>query len=213
MARLKNLLRAKPAASQASNPTRAVIGLRNPGPDYEGTRHNSGYEVVARVLERAGQRLGRAPSRVKAQVTQVGVGDDRLLYAAPTTYMNESGHAVRTLLDYFGLAPGAILVVHDDIDLPFGRLRLQVGGGSGGNNGVRSIETALGTKDFNRLKLGVGRPPGQMDPADFVLRPFTKAERDEVDLIIEDAADVVDLWPSDPARAQEMAAHRGRASR
>jgi PTH1 family peptidyl-tRNA hydrolase len=101
-------------------------------------------------------------------------------------------------------------VVHDDIDLPFGRLRLQVGGGTGGNNGVRSIETTLGTRDFNRLKLGVGRPPGQMDPADYVLRPFTKAERGEVELMIEDAADVVELWPTDPARAQEMAALRGR---
>jgi PTH1 family peptidyl-tRNA hydrolase len=94
--------------------------------------------------------------------------------------------------------------------MPFGRLRLQVGGGSGGNNGVRSIETALGTKEFSRLKLGVGRPPGQMDPADFVLRPFTKAELPEVDLMIEDAADVVELWPSDPIKAQEMAARRGR---
>lgn len=213
MARLRNLLQAKPGASRASNPIRAVIGLRNPGPDYEGTRHNSGYEVVVRVLERAGEKLGRAPSRVRAQVTQVGVGEDRLLYAVPMTFMNESGGAVRTVLDYFGLAPGAILVVHDDIDLPFGRLRLQVGGGSGGNNGVRSIESALGTKDFNRLKLGVGRPPGRMDPADFVLRPFAKAELAEVDLMIEDAADVVELWPSDPARAQELAAHRGRASR
>jgi PTH1 family peptidyl-tRNA hydrolase len=128
------------------------------------------------------------------------------------TYMNESGRAVRSLLDYFGLAPAAILVVHDDIDLPFGRLRLQVGGGSGGNNGVRSIESALGTKDFNRLKLGVGRPPGQMDPADFVLRPFNKSERGEVALMIEDAADVVELWRTDPPRAQEMAALRGRES-
>jgi PTH1 family peptidyl-tRNA hydrolase len=149
---------------------------------------------------------------VQAEVTHVGAGDDRLLYAVPMTYMNESGRAVRSLLDYFGLAPAAILVVHDDIDLPFGRLRLQVGGGSGGNNGVRSIESALGTKDFNRLKLGVGRPPGQMDPADFVLRPFNKSERGEVALMIEDAADVVELWRTDPPRAQEMAALRGRES-
>jgi PTH1 family peptidyl-tRNA hydrolase len=213
MASLKKLLKAKPGTSPGSNPTRAVIGLRNPGPDYEGTRHNSGYEVLARVLERAGERLGRGPSRVRAQVTQIGTGDDRLLYAVPMTYMNESGRAVRALLDYFGLSPQAILVVHDDIDLPFGRLRLQVGGGTGGNNGVRSIETALGTRDFNRLKFGVGRPPGQMDPADFVLRPFTKDEREEVKLMIEDAADVVELWPTDPARAQELAALRGREHR
>jgi PTH1 family peptidyl-tRNA hydrolase len=147
---------------------------------------------------------------VRAQITQVGSGDSRLVYAVPMTYMNESGWAVRALLDYFGLSPQSILVVHDDIDLPFGRLRLQVGGGTGGNNGVRSIETALGTRDFSRLKIGVGRPPGQMDPADFVLRPFTKAERSEVELMIEDAADVIEVWPIDPDRAQEMAALRGR---
>jgi PTH1 family peptidyl-tRNA hydrolase len=86
-----------------------------------------------------------------------------------------------------------------------------VGGGSGGNNGIRSIESSLGTKGFSRLKVGVGRPPGRVDPADFVLRPFTKTERAEVELIIEDAADVVEMWPSDPARAQEMAARRGRS--
>jgi PTH1 family peptidyl-tRNA hydrolase len=143
-------------------------------------------------------------------MTQIMNGESRVLYAVPMTYMNESGRSVRALLDYFGLSPQSIVVLHDDIDLPFGRLRLQVGGSSGGNNGVRSIESALGTRDFSRLKIGVGRPPGQMDPADFVLRPFTKAERAEVDLLIEDAADVIELWPTDPARAQEMAALRGR---
>lgn len=213
MASLKKLLQTKPGTDRGSNPNRVVIGLRNPGPDYEGTRHNSGYEVLARVLERAGEKLGRGPSRVRAQITQVGSGDSRLLYAVPMTYMNESGRAVRALLDYFGLSPQSILVVHDDIDLPFGRLRLQVGGGTGGNNGVRSIETALGTRDFSRLKIGVGRPPGQMDPADFVLRPFTKAERSEVEMMIEDAADVIEVWPIDPVRAQEMAALRGRERR
>jgi PTH1 family peptidyl-tRNA hydrolase len=213
MARLKRLLKAKPGVSQPSRPVRAVVGLRNPGPDYEGTRHNSGYEVVARVVGLAGEKLGRAPSRVRAQVAQVGVGDDRVLYAVPLTYMNDSGRAVRSVLDYFGVSPVALLVVHDDIDLPFGRLKIQVGGGSGGNNGVRSIETALGTSEFSRLKLGVGRPPGSMDPADYVLRPFSKVERDQVDLMIEDAADIVEQWRSDPAKAQEMAALRSRDPR
>lgn len=210
MGRLKKLLQAKPRASRPNSPARAVVGLRNPGPEYERTRHNSGYEAVARVLERADEKLGRAPTRVRAQVVQVGVGDDRVLFAVPLTYMNESGPAVRALLDYFGMSPENLLVVHDDIDLPFGRLKLQVGGGSGGNNGVRSIESALGTNEFSRLKFGVGRPPGQMDPADFVLKPFSKAERAEVGLMIEDAADIIEQWQSDPARAQEMAALRGR---
>lgn len=210
MARLKNLLQKRPGASRGNSPTRAVIGLRNPGAEYDGTRHNAGFEVLARLLDRGRLELGRGPSRVDARISQTGTGGDRVLYAVPMTYMNESGRAVRSLLDYFRLAPEDVLVIHDDIDLPFGRLRLQVGGGSGGNNGVRSIERSLGTKEFSRLKFGVGRPPGRMDPADFVLRPFTKTERPEVDLMIEDAADVVELWLSDPPRAQELAARRGR---
>jgi PTH1 family peptidyl-tRNA hydrolase len=143
-------------------------------------------------------------------VAQLGVGDSRVLYVVPSTFMNDSGSAVHAAAGYFGVDLSRILVVHDDIDLAFGRLRLQVNGGSGGHNGIRSLEKALGTPDFSRLKLGVGRPPGSMDPADFVLRPFSKAERVEVGVILEEAADVVDQWPTDPDRAQEMAALRGR---
>jgi PTH1 family peptidyl-tRNA hydrolase len=139
----------------------------------------------------------------------VGVGDDRILYVVPSTFMNDSGAAVRASLDYYNVDVGDLLVIHDDIDLPFRRLRLQVAGGSGGHNGIRSLEKSLGTKEFSRLKVGVGRPPGSMDPADFVLRGFTKSERPEVDLMVEVAADVVALWPSDPDRAQELAAHQG----
>lgn len=206
------LLKAKPRASRASNPMRAIVGLRNPGPDYEGTRHNAGFEVVSTVLARSGEKWGRATSRIRAQVSQFGVGDDRALYAAPVTFMNESGRAVRGLLDYFNVPIGDLLVVHDDIDLPFGRLKLQVGGGSGGHNGIRSIETALGTNDFSRLKFGVGRPPARIDPADFVLRRFTKTEEAEIESMVDAAADVVEKWRADPVKAQEMAALRGKTS-
>lgn len=140
----------------------------------------------------------------------VGLADDRTLFVVPTTYMNESGAAVRAVLDYYKVGPADLLVIHDDIDLAFGRLRLQVAGGSGGHNGIRSMERALGTKEFSRLKVGVGRPPGSQDPADFVLRNFTKAERPEVDLLVVDAADVVERWLDDRPRAQEAAALRGR---
>ena len=187
-----------------------VVGLRNPGADYQGTRHNVGFEVVSRVAERAGTELGRAPSRVPAQVTSIGTGADRVMLAAPLTFMNESGRAVRAILDYWKLSGDDLLVVHDDIDLAFGRLRLQVGGGSAGHNGIRSIERSLGAPDFSRLKVGVGRPPGMMDPAAFVLQRFSKAERSEMDVVVEEAADVVETWPVDRAKAQEMAAHRGR---
>jgi PTH1 family peptidyl-tRNA hydrolase len=138
------------------------------------------------------------------------VGEDRTLYLLSTGYMNESGATVRAALDYYKIPTADLLAIHDDIDLPFGRLRLQVGGGSGGHNGIRSLERALGTKEFNRLKIGVGRPPGSQDPADFVLRPFTKKERPEVDVMVADAADVVERWLGDRGRAQEQAALRDR---
>jgi PTH1 family peptidyl-tRNA hydrolase len=122
--------------------------------------------------------------------------------------MNDSGRAVGSLQSYYKVDPEHLLVLHDDIDLAFGRLRVQKAGGSGGHNGIRSLEQHLGTKDFWRLKLGVGRPPGNQDPAQYVLKRFTKSERPEVDLMIEDAADVVARWLDDPPRAQELAAHR-----
>ena len=190
---------------------RAVVGLRNPGADYDGTRHNVGFEVLASVLEREGENLGRAPSRVQGLVAQTGVGEDRTLYFVPAIYMNESGGAIQAALAYHKVPPGDLLVIHDDIDLAFGRLRVQVAGGSGGHNGIRSMEKALGTKEFSRLKVGVGRPPGSMDPADFVLRQFSKKERADIDVVIQDAADVVQLWLDDRDRAQEQAAHRGRS--
>lgn len=206
---MRSLLRAPRKAKAANSQVHMVVGLRNPGSDYEGTRHNVGFEVVARVVARHGSRFGRAPSRVRCEVAQVGAGDNRVLYVVPSTFMNESGSAVRAAVDYYGLDLSRILVVHDDIDLAFARLRLQVNGGSGGHNGIRSLENALGP-NFSRLKLGVGRPPGSMDPADFVLRSFSRTERVEVDVMLEEAADVVEQWLSDPARAQEMAALRGR---
>lgn len=189
---------------------RIVVGLRNPGADYEGTRHNVGAEVVERLLERFGESAGKAPSRISGQITQIGVGDDRSLFLLPYTFMNESGRAVRAALDYYEVAPEDLLIIHDDIDLAFGRLRLQVAGGSGGHNGIRSVESALGTKEFSRLKVGIGRPPGSQDPATYVLHRFSKGERTDVDLIVEDAADVMERWLEDRERAQEQAAHRGR---
>lgn len=191
-------------------PVRVVAGLRNPGSDYEGTRHNVGHEVVARVAARSEESLGRAPSRVRGMLSQIGAGEDRTVLFAPNTFMNESGQAVRSVLVYHKVDPADLLVVHDDIDLDFGRLRLQVGGGSGGHNGIKSIEQSLGTQEFSRLKVGVGRPPGSMAPADYVLRRFSKSERADVDVMVEDAADVVDAWLEDRSRAQEMAALRGR---
>jgi len=187
---------------------KAVVGLANPGPEYERTRHNIGAEVVAAVAATSGGRLGRGPSRVRSSIAQVVVSGEKVVLAVPLTYMNQSGGPVRSMVDYFGIEVADLLVVHDDIDLPFGRLRLQEGGGTGGHNGLRSVEASLATRDFTRLKFGVGRPPGRMDPADFVLRPFAKAERAEVDMMITDAADVVDLWVTDVDDATRRAGER-----
>lgn len=187
---------------------KAVVGLRNPGPEYEHTRHNVGAEVVEAWAEGLGERLGRGPSRVRCSTVQSSIGAGKVVLAVPLTFMNESGGPVRSLVDYFGVEGVDLLVIHDDIDLPFGRLRLQMGGGTGGHNGLRSIETALGTRQFTRLKFGVGRPPGRMDPADFVLRRFAKAERVEVDLMIADAADVAAGWVTDLETATRRAGER-----
>ena len=186
-----------------------IVGLRNPGSDYEGTRHNVGFAVLKAVLERRSERLKRAPLKLHGQLAKVGRGDDRVFYFASNRFMNETGPSVRAAALYFKVTAEQMLILHDDIDLPFGRLRLQVGGGSGGHNGIKSVERALGTKEFSRLKIGVGRPPGPKDPARHVLERFTKAEIPEVEMMVEEAADVVELWPRDPVRAQEMAALYG----
>lgn len=183
---------------------RIVVGLRNPGSEYEGTRHNLGFEVLAALVQRREARLKRGPLRVRADLAKSG----DLILASPLTFMNDSGRAVRALVAYFKASPTDLLVLHDDIDLAFGRLRLQVGGGSGGHNGIKSLEQHLASNDFSRLKIGVGRPPGSREAADHVLARLSKAERLEADLLVEDAADVAELWLTDPARAQEKAAHR-----
>lgn len=187
---------------------KAVAGLRNPGPEYELTRHNVGYEVVTAVADSHGERFRRGPARMRCEAVEIPLGGQRVVLAAPLGYMNDSGGPVRALLDYFRIELVDLLVVHDDIDLPFGRLRLQVGGGTGGHNGLRSVEQALGDRGFARLKVGVGRPPGSMDPAAFVLRRFSKAEREEVDRMVEDASRVVEAWVTDREAATRLAGER-----
>jgi peptidyl-tRNA hydrolase, PTH1 family len=187
---------------------KVVVGLRNPGSDYEGTRHNVGAEVLAEVARRHGARFKSKLMRTRSEVADARLDGERVVLVAPLSFMNESGGPVSATLRYLKADVADLLVVHDDIDLDFGRLRLQVGGGSGGHNGIRSLEKSLATKEFSRLKVGVGRPPGSQDPADFVLRRFGSRERPEADLVVVDAADVVETWITDPPRAQEQAAHR-----
>lgn len=189
--RLTKMLRRRKPDPDGMN--RLVIaGLRNPGAKYAGSRHNSGAEVVESVASRHGITFKRAPKSIRAEIAEGRIANSPVVLVLPTVFMNESGQAISPLLKYFSVEPRSLVVVHDDIDLPFARLRVQFGRGAGGNNGVRSVIGSLGTQEFWRLKCGVGRPPGSMDPADFVLRPFASKERPDVDLMIQYGVDVLD---------------------
>lgn len=168
-----------------------VVGLGNPGPDYAETRHNVGVRVVEVLAARAGG--GRfTKHKTNADVLEGRLAGRRAVLAVPRTYMNVSGGPVAGLLRYYGVAPADLVVVHDDLDLGFGVVRLKQGGGEGGHNGLRSISTSIGTKDYLRVRVGIGRPPGRQDPADFVLKRFSGAERKELDFVVDLAADAAE---------------------
>ncbi len=180
------------------------MGLRNPGSEYHGTRHNLG-ELVARAL--AGNvAFKRAPKSISAELAVAEVGGHEAIIALPTTYMNESGLPVSGLVSYFKVDTSQVVLVHDDIDLPFGKLRFQFGRGSGGHNGVASVMRALGSRDVWRMKMGVGRPPGRQDPADYVLDRFPSHQAEDVRLMITAAVDVVRHFGSDGGEAATQAA-------
>ena len=170
---------------------RIVVGLGNPGPEYAGNRHNLGWKVVDLLAEQRGDRFKKG-ARGFADVVETRIGDERVVLAKPRSYMNESGGRVKAVLNFYKVSPEQLIVVHDELDIPFAQVRLKVGGGPGGHNGVRSVDAALGTKDYARVRVGIGRPPGRMDPADFVLRDFSAAERKELPLLIERGADAVE---------------------
>ncbi|QQM67113.1 aminoacyl-tRNA hydrolase [Actinomyces weissii] len=175
-----------------------VVGLGNPEARYARNRHNVGHMVVELLAGRAGSRLTRHKAR--AQVAEVRLGllpggapGPRVVLAEPAAFMNLSGGPVKALAQFYGIDPTArLLVVHDELDLPAHQLRLKRGGGEGGHNGLRSVSQALGTRDYARLRVGVGRPPGRQDPADYVLSDFPSREREELAVTLEQAADAVE---------------------
>ena len=169
-----------------------VVGLGNPGPNYARTRHNLGFVVADLLAERMGSKF-KVHKRSGAEIITGRLGGASVVLAKPRTYMNESGRQVAPLAKFYSVPPSDIIVIHDELDLEFGRIRLKLGGGEGGHNGVRSVAAALGTKDFLRVRIGIGRPPGRKDPAAFVLENFTTAERPEVGAICEQAADAAEL--------------------
>ena len=171
-----------------------VVGLGNPGPEYVANRHNIGHLVVETLAGRA--RASLKVHKVRAEVAEVrvgGPGGPRAVLARPRSYMNESGGPVSGLVKYYDVPLDRLVVIHDELDLPFAILRLKVGGGDNGHNGLKSIRRSLGTGDFHRVRFGIGRPPGRMDPAAYVLRDFSAAERKDLDLEIDRAADAVEV--------------------
>jgi PTH1 family peptidyl-tRNA hydrolase len=168
-----------------------VVGLGNPGEEYDKTRHNVGAEVVELLARRHGGKLRKQKER--SLTDEVNVGGRRMALAIPLTYMNLSGEAVAPLVRRYGVEPGQLVVVHDEMDFELGRLQVKNGGGLAGHNGLKSIVAHLHTQDFIRIRIGIGKPPGSRQGADHVLRRFSKAERKEIDVTLEEAADAVEL--------------------
>jgi PTH1 family peptidyl-tRNA hydrolase len=174
-----------------------VVGLGNPGPQYARNRHNVGQMTVDELARRTQVSFRSHRSRTQVADARLGTGPGgvpgpHVVLAKSTGYMNLSGGPVASLLSMHG-GPDRLMVVHDDLDIPFGQVRLKLGGGEGGHNGLRSISAALGTKDYIRVRVGIGRPPGRMDPADYVLRDFSAVERRELPWLVDAAADAVEM--------------------
>jgi len=165
-----------------------VAGLGNPGERYARTRHNVGAMVVDELADRAGERFRKARF-VPADVAEITADGERVLLVKSRTFMNESGPAYASVAKKHDVAPDHVIAAHDDLDLAFGALRVKFGGSTAGHHGLDSLVGAVRTPDFYRLRLGIGRPPGRQDPLDFVLRPFSKKEEEEVVVLIDQAAD------------------------
>ena len=183
-----------------------IVGLGNPGPQYSCNRHNIGFQCVELLGQKHGITLDRMQQRALTGSGMIAQGSVRqkVLLVKPLTYMNASGEAVAPLARFFRIDPAAILVIHDDLDLASGKLRLRPNGSSGGQNGIRSMIDHLGSQEFARAKVGIGRPPGRMDVADFVLKPFTKAEQELLPLHVDRAADAVEVLVADGLEAAQQ---------
>ncbi|MFG1655014.1 aminoacyl-tRNA hydrolase [Micromonospora chersina] len=170
-----------------------VVGLGNPGREYAGNRHNVGFMVAELLAGRVGGRFGRH-KRAMAEVAEgrLGFGGPKLVLLKPLTYMNLSGGPVVALAQFHKIPPERVIAVHDELDIPYGQVRVKCGGGEGGHNGLRSMSKSLGTKDYVRVRFGIGRPPGRQDPADYVLSDFSSTERKELEFLVDRAADVVE---------------------
>ncbi|MGG5172011.1 aminoacyl-tRNA hydrolase [Pseudarthrobacter sp. J1738] len=184
-----------------------VVGLGNPGPEYAGNRHNVGQMVLDELAGRIGGSFKIHKARAQVVEGRLGIGGPRVVLAKPMSYMNLSGGATSALARFYDVAPENVVAVHDEIDIPFASLKLKLGGGEGGHNGLRDISKALATKEYLRVRVGVGRPPGRMDTADYVLKDFSSTERKELPFLIDTAADAVDLLVREGLLAAQQKFH------
>ncbi|MEU7899065.1 aminoacyl-tRNA hydrolase [Nonomuraea sp. NPDC049152] len=178
-----------------------IVGLGNPGSEYEGNRHNAGFMVLDELAARAGGKFKAHKSRAHVLETRGAV------LAKPQTYMNLSGGPTKLLADFYKITPERVIVVHDELDIPYGALRAKFGGGDNGHNGLKSITKVLGTRDYLRVRFGIGRPPGRMDAAAFVLKDFGTAERKDLAFLVDRAADVVESLMEKGLEATQNAFH------
>jgi PTH1 family peptidyl-tRNA hydrolase len=189
----------------SAEPLWLVVGLGNPGPSYAGNRHNVGFMVLDLLADRAGGRFKAHKGR--ADVVEGRLAGARAVLAKPKSYMNESGGPVASLRDFFKVPTDRIVVVHDELDIPYGTLRLKLGGGDNGHNGLRSLTKSLGSREYLRARVGVGRPPGRQDPADFVLKDFSATERKDLGFHVDRAADAVEALLAGPLEAAQNVFH------
>lgn len=188
-----------------------IVGLGNPGPRYEATRHNVGQMVIDELARRRSETLRSHKAGARVAESWLRPGGAKLVLAKPNSFMNVSGGPVAGLASFYSVPAERVVVVHDELDIPFDSLKLKVGGGHGGHNGVRDVAKALGTPDFPRVRVGIGRPPGRQDPADWVLDPFGSAERQTLPIMIGDAADAVEQLVDEGLLAAQQRHHAPRA--
>jgi PTH1 family peptidyl-tRNA hydrolase len=189
----------------ADNAPWLVIGLGNPGPSYAATRHNAGFLVVDLLAQRMGGRF--KAHRGGVDVVEGRIGGTRVVLGKPKSFMNLSGGPTAALRDFFKVPIERIAVVHDELDLPYGTLRLKRGGGDNGHNGLRSITKSIGTREYLRVRFGIGRPPGRQDPADFVLKPFSSVENKELPFHVDRVADAVEALVTESLEAAQNRYH------
>lgn len=187
-----------------------VVGLGNPGPRYEPTRHNVGQMVVDELAARRGETLRAHKANARVAETWLRPGAAKLVLAKPNSFMNVSGGPVSALARFYGVPAERIVVVHDELDIPFDSVKLKVGGGHGGHNGVRDVAKALDTPQFPRVRVGIGRPLGRQDAADWVLDPFGATERKTLPILIADAADAVEQLVGEGLLAAQQKHHAPR---